>query len=298
MGNTVIDLTNQRFGKWLVLERAENSMDNRAQWKCRCDCGKERIVLGKSLRAGKSTSCGCSRGKRIDLLGEQFGRLKVIAEAPKKANGQTAWVCQCSCGNITTVGTKELRNGDTKSCGCLWEELIVKNEIGNKYGKLTVIARESHINNDNAAYWRCRCDCGNEIVTSGKRLRSGHTMSCGCLLSKGEQLLQNIFTEHQIHFVRQYQFIDCLTENGYPCKFDFALFANDKLLCLIEYDGIQHFEESNWGLIKNQYRDKIKDKYCLSHNIPLIRIPYTDYDKITIDYINERIKEECMLAML
>ena len=65
----IIDLTNQTFGRWTVLERAQNTVDGRAQWLCRCSCGTEKIVLGKSLRLGKSQSCGCLRkGKgRVDL---------------------------------------------------------------------------------------------------------------------------------------------------------------------------------------------------------------------------------------
>ena len=103
----------------------------------------------------------------------------------------------------------------------------------------------------------------------------------------------------RIKFQQQYEFKDCLTENGYPCKFDFAIFTdNNKLQCLIEYDGIQHFEESNWGLEQNQTRDRIKDIYCLQNKIPLIRIPYTDFSKINIEYINERIKKECTMLML
>ena len=38
--------------------------------------------------------------------------------------------------------------------------------------------------NDTRAYWHCICDCGNETISSGKDLRSGHTRSCGCLCSE------------------------------------------------------------------------------------------------------------------
>src|ERR1043166_5489142 len=53
-----IDITGQPFGRWTVLGRAE-SQDGRAYWHCRCICGSMRDVHGKSLRQGKSTSCGC-----------------------------------------------------------------------------------------------------------------------------------------------------------------------------------------------------------------------------------------------
>lgn len=65
---TIMDLTNSKFGKWTVINRAENNKDGAAQWLCKCECGTERIVLGKTLRAGKSTSCGCTRGRKLNLL--------------------------------------------------------------------------------------------------------------------------------------------------------------------------------------------------------------------------------------
>lgn len=58
-----INLTGQRFGRWLVLKRAENTKGTRAVWLCRCDCGNTNIVTGKDLRNGKSKSCGCLRTK-------------------------------------------------------------------------------------------------------------------------------------------------------------------------------------------------------------------------------------------
>lgn len=55
---------------------------------------------------------------RIDLTGQRFGRLTVI-KFVSRINKRTKWLCKCDCGNETIVSTKCLRNGDTKSCGCL-----------------------------------------------------------------------------------------------------------------------------------------------------------------------------------
>lgn len=53
------DLTGQRFGRLVVLERAENNRYGKTRWKCRCDCGNERVIEGNSLRMGTTKSCGC-----------------------------------------------------------------------------------------------------------------------------------------------------------------------------------------------------------------------------------------------
>lgn len=62
--NKFKDLTGQKFGKLTVLSRAEDYISPRnereVQWRCKCDCGRECIVRGHSLRNGHTTSCGCA----------------------------------------------------------------------------------------------------------------------------------------------------------------------------------------------------------------------------------------------
>ena len=55
----LIDLTGQRFGRLLVLGRAEN-VKGRTAWLCRCNCGAEVVKITKYLRNGETTSCGCA----------------------------------------------------------------------------------------------------------------------------------------------------------------------------------------------------------------------------------------------
>jgi hypothetical protein len=54
-----LDLTGQRFGRWLVTGIAEAHPKGRAYWLCRCDCGEVKTVRGSALRGGKAQSCGC-----------------------------------------------------------------------------------------------------------------------------------------------------------------------------------------------------------------------------------------------
>lgn len=57
----LIDLTGQKFGRWIVIQRAENNKQGRSQWLCQCSCPNKtiKIVSSGALRAGKSLSCGC-----------------------------------------------------------------------------------------------------------------------------------------------------------------------------------------------------------------------------------------------
>ena len=63
---------------------------------------------------------------KLDLQGQQFGRLVVLQQAEdyilKNGRRKIQWLCQCSCGNTTIVKTDNLRSGCTKSCGCLHKE--------------------------------------------------------------------------------------------------------------------------------------------------------------------------------
>jgi hypothetical protein len=55
-----IDLSGVRFGRWVVISKAEKQGKHTA-WNCLCDCGNERVCLGINLTSGKSKSCGCLR---------------------------------------------------------------------------------------------------------------------------------------------------------------------------------------------------------------------------------------------
>lgn len=54
-----------------------------------------------------------------DITGQKFGKLTVIKTSGKSKSGNIKWLCKCECGNTTEVVGSKLRNGHTKSCGCL-----------------------------------------------------------------------------------------------------------------------------------------------------------------------------------
>jgi len=124
-----LDLTGQRFGRFVVLARAPDRKRN-VYWKCKCDCGEFKTVCQGSLRSGKSKSCRCYQRSRIREIhrvnipiGTRFGKLVVLGIAESKY-GKTHWSCQCDCGNIKNVESNHLRYGDTKSCGCYQKEQL------------------------------------------------------------------------------------------------------------------------------------------------------------------------------
>lgn len=241
----------------------------------------------------------------IDLTNQKFERLTVLYrdfEAEKLRKGRHAmWFCQCDCGNTVSVVGKDLRQGKTKSCGCLQKEKTSQansnNLIGKRYGNLVVISQEKSKNQ--RTYWKCKCDCGNYTVKCSRDLQAGDTNSCGCLVSKGEAKIRSILNNLSFDFKEQYTFKNFTTIENIPFRFDFAIFKNNQLYCLIEYDGIQHFKTGDgWNneesLKRNKYNDNLKNQYCEKNNIVLIRIPYFDFNILNEDYIKERIGEKCI----
>lgn len=73
----------------------------------------------------------------IDMTGERFGRLVVLAYAGKTKDRKSLWRCACDCGGELTTAGKRLRNGTTKSCGCLMREAGVKNLRPGSWGQQT-----------------------------------------------------------------------------------------------------------------------------------------------------------------
>lgn len=110
--------------------------------------------------------------------------------------------------------------------------------------------------------------------------------------SKGEQKIREILLKNKIPFKTEVSFKNLTGANGILLRFDFAVFnKNKKLVALIEFDGEQHFEFTPYfHKTKADFRrqlewDRKKNKFCLLNRIPLIRIPYWDYDSITYDKI-------------
>lgn len=222
-------------------------------------------------------------GKFIDLTGQTFGRLKVIS---KDSNSKRSyWICKCECGNIVSRRTDSLKSQREKaSCGCRKKELTSQQwsaELeGQRFGKLLVLER---IKSDSLrALWKCQCDCGNIVFFPSRYLLSIGVQNCGCeTRSLGELCIRKQLQELNCSFKEQYSFQDCLTENHRRIKFDFAI-LNDQnnAICLIEYNGKQHYEEVKFfggaeNLKRQKLRDNIKRDYCSKKGIPLIEIPYT-----------------------
>ncbi len=127
---------------------------------------------------------------------------------------------------------------------------------------------------------RIQCSCGNVYVTSLANYENQSVNRCPqCIksISKGEFKIASVLDKYKIPYIREYRFLDCKDKR--PLPFDFYI---EDFNCIIEFDGIQHFEPV-YGQEQFDYilrHDNIKNNYCHQNNIRIIRIPYWDYDAI------------------
>ena len=249
--------------------------------------GKSSVKIGEVSPSGLLTVC--DRGP-----------------APKSGRGATV-ICKCKCGNYTLIKLNELRTGNTKSCGCYAHE--IRKEKGKQVGNLPkqtkdytqtynpfydFIKKLDRQDENNSYYWLVKCKkCGKEYeeipsqLSSETRRRGNNPCDCWKKISKGELSIISLLVNNKIKFTQQQTFPTCLSPLGKLLKFDF--FIENKYL--IEFDGEQHFIPHAFGsgvlsgeekLKLTQEYDKIKNKWCLENNIPLIRIPYTQYQNLNI----------------
>lgn len=173
-------LVGQRIDDLFVEELLGVDERNSSVYLCRCClCGRKIIIKAEQLLKHQVKNCGCKRvlqNNGHDLTGKRFGILTALEYVGRK-NHSAQWRCVCDCGNEIITPYSSLKSGNRKTCGSPIHK-IKKDLTGKRFGRLLVI--EPSIKNGHLA-WKCRCDCGNEVIVPSRSLNSGNTKSCGCL---------------------------------------------------------------------------------------------------------------------
>lgn len=216
-------------------------------------------------------------------------------------------------GNYTTI--KNNIDVECKVCGYKWspiaETLIRKDPCGCpkcsgriktndefvndvKIKQPTLKLLNKYVNSVTKLKFHCTV-CDEDIYITPNKIMNGQGCP-NCARSHGELLVSSYLTHKKINYQQQYR----IYYNDSRYYFDFALILpNNNQIALIEYDGEQHYQPvdfagkgEEWAeshFADTQLRDSIKDQYCKDNNIPLLRIPYWDYnniDKILSDFLD------------
>lgn len=149
MNRTFKDISGKTYNRLTAVKRVGVTKNGESIWECGCICGDVVNVLLGNLQKGNVKSCGCLK-KEIQkadherLVGMLFGYLTVLSFLERR-KGYSWWSCKCKCGNRVEVVGYALISGKTKSCGCLFKEIIRKpykeasfNSIYSEYKKRAI----------------------------------------------------------------------------------------------------------------------------------------------------------------
>lgn len=115
-----IDLTDKQFNYLTAKYYIKGG-----KWHCICKCGNELDVDTRNLNSGHTQSCGCLQKEKaqnnvVDMTDFENDTIKVLSRAGSDNEQIALWRCLCkACGNVFTTRGSAIRNGDTKSCGCI-----------------------------------------------------------------------------------------------------------------------------------------------------------------------------------
>lgn len=301
------NLIGQKFGLLTVLERdyeaQKKTKDKHAFWKCQCECGNIVSRSSSALKTTKRPSCGCINNQREakikDLTNQKFGKLTVLSRndtyaIEQKNKGIKArgsyWNCVCECGRTCIRSHKHLIASNGGAC----DYCAHKKDLTNTRKYMLTMLYPTEEKHGPYTVWHCKCDCGNEVDYDTNELSWKRSCGCSDKKSKGEMEIELILKENNIKYIfNKGYFSDLILPSGCIGRYDFILLdENDQPYRLIEFDGVQHFQSDNFFFTNGRQDfkqrteiDNIKNQYAKEHNLPLIRIPYTMLNKITINTI-------------
>ena len=133
----------------------------------------------------------------IDRKGEHLYSLTFISPEYKDRS-HIFWKCKCDCGNITYARYDQVSCGQIKSCGCVKESkrLHINDVIGN-----IKILDKLPDNKFHQKMYLCKCSCGNTFTTTGQKLKTGHTQSCGKCNHKRDHKIMNRKVDSRIYSI-------------------------------------------------------------------------------------------------
>jgi hypothetical protein len=113
------DLTGMVFDRLKAVAPTSQRKDGHIVWECECECGNTVFVSGRYLTRGYTKSCGCISEEKRDITLQRFGQLVALYPDKTSTKGPQKWICRCDCKNYCSVSISNLRDGHTRSCGCL-----------------------------------------------------------------------------------------------------------------------------------------------------------------------------------
>lgn len=292
------------------IEPLEEYVRSSMKIKCRCKiCGNEFSISPNGLLNGHGCPV-CSLksrvSKRTHTLDDFIKMMKEVDPLVKITgteyiNNKTPIECECLvCGaKMKNRPDRMLVRG--RGCKkCAFDKLhnlfsLTQEEFEQRMADINptvkILGKYYNINTEIL----CECmDCGNKWTTKPINMLYRGSGCPKCYSSHGEKRLASILDKYGIEYDEQYVLDGC--RYIAPLKFDAYDVRNN---IAYEYQGEQHYYLVNFGgcddetakenFRVSQIRDNIKREYCKEHRIPLIEIPYWEYDNME-DFLIDKWK--------
>lgn len=154
------------------------TIENKKYYKCKCDCGNEKLILKETIRTRRIRDCGCGEFARTRLIGKRFGKLLVIDANRNNTTSKKniMCVCKCDCGNIRIIPASNLNSGKRISCGCV-QKLDFDKYKNKTFDNITIL----EMTNLEKKLVKCKCSCGNIFETKLYNVigKNHKIVSCG-----------------------------------------------------------------------------------------------------------------------
>lgn len=289
--NGNLKLSDFSYGsKAKVWWKCYNTEHNDHEWKATID-----------NRATKGHGCSCCDGRTVVLsnclstinsaLATQLHPTKngnlTAYDITAKSYKKLWWLCDKFPDHEWQTRVSDRANGKSVCPCCSGQKVVLSNCLSTTHFEL---AKQLHptkngelnafnVNAGSNKKMHWICEKGHEWAA----IIASRTRGNGCRIcdeSHGEKAITTFLDKMSVIYERQKKYNDCSNKLSLP--FDFYL---PKYNILIEYDGIQHFKSKEYfggekALIYTKQNDSIKTKFASNNNIPLLRIPYTEFDNI------------------
>lgn len=283
----------------LLSDKYEN---NKSYLELKCKCGKIYKTSWTHFSSGYNWQCkecsaklnGIEHKRDIDKVKQEIkdnGFVPLFdnyvnANTPLKIMDKDGYLSESYIGNIRNM--KQINRISPKNPYTIYN---IRKYLKDNQIDLELIS-DKYISKNKPLKWECQC--GNIFEMSVEVFKQGKIRcnSCTNKDSELELLVSKWLDENKIDYVREYRFSDCKDKRCLP--FDFKIEINGRIR-LIEIDGIFHYEKQyndSERFELQQRHDRIKNEYCISNNIKLLRIPYWEFKNNNYkNILNNFIKE-------
>lgn len=287
-------------GECALLSTEFKTAKTKMLFKCKCE--NEFEATFEKFRLKNKRQCNdCGLKIQVEKQTSSIDEVKKFIEENSECillsetykNTKEKLKLECKCGKVFYKSFEKFKSRSKMCKECSYNEVSISQIFEYDFVK-------SYIEDKNCvllsnAYNSCedileiKCSCGEVYKTTFSNFKNENQIRCKrCTnkMSKGEILIEEYLRNNSIKYETQYTFEDLKANNDkHKLKFDFAIFIDNKLYCLIEFDGKQHSKPvdyfgGEYAFEILQENDNKKNEYCKINQLNLIRIPYKHLNNI------------------